>query len=221
MNNFKKVIIFGTGGNCIDILDTIHAINRLQSAKYECIGFLDDNSEKWGKSIFGIKVLGPLHKAKDFPYEICFVNGIGSSSNFWRKEEIIGQSGIEIDRFETIVHPTAFVSDMSRLGKGVVIFQNVTITSNVQVGNHAMILPNSVISHDDIIGDYTSITGGVSISGGVTVGKACYLGSNCTIRENIKIGEYSLIGMGSTILHDVQENCVMVGNPARFIRHTR
>ncbi len=35
--------------------------------KYECIGFLDGNSEKWGKSIFGIKVLGPLHKSEGIP----------------------------------------------------------------------------------------------------------------------------------------------------------
>jgi sugar O-acyltransferase (sialic acid O-acetyltransferase NeuD family) len=221
MNKIKKVIIFGTGGNCIDILDTIHVINRNHSEQYECVGFLDDHPEQWGKSIMGVKVHGPLHKAKEFPADIFFVNGIGSSSNFWRKEDIINQSSIDISRFETIVHPTAFISDLACIGRGVVVFQNVTITSNVQIGNHVIILPNSVISHDDIIGDYSCITGGVCISGGVTVGKACYLGSNCTIRENIKIGDYSLIGMGSTVLHHVQENSVMAGNPARFIRSVR
>ena len=47
----KQIIILGTGGNCIDILDTINDINaRLSSKKYECIGFLDDNEKKWGET---------------------------------------------------------------------------------------------------------------------------------------------------------------------------
>jgi sugar O-acyltransferase (sialic acid O-acetyltransferase NeuD family) len=216
----KRVLILGTGGNCIDILDTMLEINTVQNQDtYECVGFLDDNSQQWGKTLYGVPVRGPLASATEYP-DCCFVNGIGSPLNFWKKQEIIAKTGLMPDRFETIIHPTASVSRFARLGQGVVILPHVTIASGVQMGNHIIVLPNSIVSHDDLIGDYTCIAGGVCISGGVTVGASCYLGTNASIRGNIRVGDYSLIGMGSVVLNDVPENTVVVGNPARFLRKT-
>jgi sugar O-acyltransferase (sialic acid O-acetyltransferase NeuD family) len=216
----KKIIILGTGGNCIDILDTINTINASgRIGSYECVGFLDDNQQNWGKEYFGVPVLGPLNSAQKYS-DHFFVNGIGSQSNFWKKGSIIAKTTIPDERFETIIHPSASVSSMARLGNGTVVFQNVTITSNVKIGKHVIILPNSVLSHDDIIGDYTCITGGVCISGGVTVGHSCYLGTNSAIIGNVNIGNYCLIGMGSVVLDSVDDNLVVVGNPARFLRKT-
>lgn len=216
----QKLIILGTGGQCIDILDTMNEINLQQSnAPFECVGFLDDNKDNWGKVYFGVKVLGPLASAPDF--EDCFfVNGIGSPNNFWKKKDIIAKAGIPLDRFTTLIHPSAVVSRMANIGIGTVLFQNVVVTSNAQVGNHIVVLPNSVISHDDIIGDYTSMAGGVCVSGGVTIGKSCYLGTNSAVHGNTIIGDYCLIGMGSVVLHNLEANQVVVGNPAKFLRKT-
>jgi serine acetyltransferase len=38
------------------------------------------------------------------------------------------------------------------------------------------------------------------------------------VRELLTVGRGSLIGMGAVILHDVQPNSVMAGNPARRLR---
>lgn len=216
----KKLIIFGTGGNCIDILDTINEINEnSRETIYECIGFLDDNKKKWGETHYGIGVLGPLNSASN--YDGClFVNGIGSSSNFWKKKGIILKAKIEIDRFETIIHPSANVSKMSKLGRGTVILQNVTIASNVSIGNHVIILPNTVISHDCFIGNYTCISGGACISGRVKIGNSCYIGTNSSIIDNSAIGDCSLVGMGSVVIDSVEENSIVVGNPAELLRNT-
>src|SRR5262245_33778831 len=161
----KDIIILGTGGNCVDILDTIDAINRAsRRMKYVCRGFLDDDAEKWGKEVCGVKVLGPLSSAQN-SHHYCYVNGIGSPTNFWRKQVIITKANLPIERFETLIHPTASVSRLSTIGRGVVIFQQVTITSYTHIGDQVIVLPNTVISHDDVIADYTCIAGGVCISG--------------------------------------------------------
>ncbi len=220
MKETKKIIILGTAGNSVDILDTINDINLVEKI-YECLGFLDDNKDNLGKEVLGVKVLGSLSSANNFDKRVYFVNGIGSPSNFLKKEEIIRKTGIPLERFETIIHPTASISRTSKIGKGVVIFQNVTLTSNVLIGNHVIILPNTIISHDDIIGDYTCITGGVCISGNVKIGKLCYLGTNSTIIGNTNVGDCCLIGMGSVILKDVPDNSVFVGNPGKFLKHIR
>ena len=90
MTDAKKIIILGTGGNCIDILDTIRELNAvLPSARYECIGFLDDDPEKWNTQPGGVPVLGPLVEARKHG-DAFFVNGIGSPHNFWKKKEAGG-----------------------------------------------------------------------------------------------------------------------------------
>lgn len=216
----KKIIILGTGGNCIDILDSINEINLIAPTPvYNCIGFLDDTPENQGKEFYGVKVIGKLTDATNFT-DAFFVNGIGSPLNFWKKEVIINKTSIPLKRFETIIHPSAVVSKMATIGFGTVVLQGVVIASNVKIGNHVIILPNAILSHDDAIGDYTCITGGVCISGGVIIGRSCYLGTNSSIIGNISIGDNSMIGMGSVVLNNVDANSVMIGNPAKLLRHT-
>jgi sugar O-acyltransferase (sialic acid O-acetyltransferase NeuD family) len=217
----RNVIVLGTAGNCVDVVDAMLCINEARGREvYRPVGFLDDDQSRWGMAVHGVPVLGGLQSAADHR-DCWFVNGIGSTRNFHQKDVIIAKTGVPVDRFETIVHPTASVSRMATLGRGVVVLQHVAIASSVRIGDHVIILPNSTVSHDDVIGDYTCVAGGVCISGGVTVGRLCYLGSNCTIIGNTTIGDYSLIGMGSAVLHDVAPNSVMVGSPARVLRQTR
>jgi sugar O-acyltransferase (sialic acid O-acetyltransferase NeuD family) len=216
----KRIAILGTGGNSVDILDTLRDLNDVAGGgRYECVCFLDDNRAHWGERLGGVEIRGPLGLAREL--DGCwFVNGVGSPANFRKKAEIIGRTGVPLERFATVVHPTASVSRTARLGPGTVVFQNATITSNVSVGAHVIILPSAVISHDDVIGDYTCITGGVCVSGATRVGEACYLGTNCTIIGGIEIGARSLVGMGSVVLKSVPPDSVVVGNPARFLRRT-
>ena len=214
----KKLIILGVGGTCIDILDAVTCINKDKiNPVYECIGFLDDNQKSWGTELYGVKVLGSLDLASSYK-DCLFVNGIGSSKNFWLKKEIISKTKIPQDAFETIIHPTASVSQMSKIGLGSVILQNVTVSSDVIIGNQVIVLPNSVINHHDIIKDYTIVASGVCISGGVTVGESCYLGTNSSIIGSVTVEKKCLVGMGSVVLNDVPENSVVVGSPAQFSR---
>ena len=216
----RKLIILGTGGNCMDILEAVREINASAAeGLYECAGFLDDDAEKRGREYCGVKVLGPVDAAPQYA-DCFFVNGIGSPANFWRKKDIIARTGLPPDRFEAVIHPSASVSPTAQVGRGSVVLQNVAVASNAVIGNHVIILPNSVIGHGDVIGDYTCIAGGACIAGGVAVGESCYLGANSTIRGNTRIGDRCLVGMGSVVLGSVDANSVVVGNPARYLRKT-
>lgn len=214
----NDVVILGIGGNCIDILEALEAMNRAAGETlHRCIGFLDDNSAAWNTDVSGVPVLGGLDLASSLD-QAMFVNGIGSPKSYLQKPALIAARQLERDRWLTVIHPTASVSRSARLGVGVVLLQQVTVASNAVIGDHVMVLPNSVISHDDVIGDHTIIAGGVCVSGGVRVEQNCYLGSNSSIIGNVTIGERSLIGIGSVVLCDVPPDTVMVGNPARRLR---
>jgi sugar O-acyltransferase (sialic acid O-acetyltransferase NeuD family) len=221
MGKPKKIVILGSGGNCVDILEALQRINAEESSsRYECIGFLDDAPARQNTRVMGLPVLGPLEKDPGLG-DVFFVNGIGSPRTHLQKPEIIARTGIPSERFETIVHPSAEISASATLGRGTVVLQNASLASQVKVGAHVIILPSAILSHDDVVGDYTCIAGGACLSGGVFVGRCCYLGSNCSIIEHVRIGENSLVGMGSVVLSDVPDGSVFVGNPARYLRPSK
>ena len=40
----------------------------------------------------------------------------------------------------------------------------------------------------------------------------------CNVIGNIVIGDNAVVGIGSVVVKDVPENCVVAGNPAKIIR---
>jgi len=218
--NPKRLIILGTGGNCLDIYDAALAINQAAGrAVYECVGLLDDNRELHGKSISGVPVLGGLADAAKYP-DAVFVNGIGSPTSFWRKADILSGTGLSLERFETIVHPQASVSRLAKLGRGVAVLPGASIAACAEIGHHVIILQGAIISHHCRIGDYGCIASGACLSGNVEVAPYCYIGANASIRNGLKLGTRALVGIGSVVVKDVLENTVVAGNPAKYLRHT-
>lgn len=52
-----------------------------------------------------------------------------------------------------------------------------------------------------------------------TIGNYVSLGANVTIIGAVHIGNNVRVGAGTVIVKDVPDNCVVVGNPARIVRH--
>ena len=213
-----QLIVFGTGGNSVEIVETVRAINACSpdGARYTVLGFLDDNRTLWGRTRHGLPVLGGIPRAQDLAGQ--FVNGIGGPDSFWRREQIVARACVPPERFETLVHPAATVASTARLKPGVVVFPHAAIGSYAQVDNHVLVLPNAVVSHDVAVGAHTCIASGVCISSGVKIGVSCYLGTGSSLIGSIRVGDRSLIGMGSVVLHDVPGESVVVGSPAKFLR---
>lgn len=213
----QRFVVLGTGGNCIDILDTALALNDQAGAeRYRCIGFLDDDPALLDTRVRGIPVLGPIAKARTLE-DVFVVNGVGSARNFRRKPEIVAAAGMPRERFLTLAHPSAVVSRFAALGAGTVLLQGVVVGSGAVVGDHVIVLPLSVISHDAQVGDYSIVAGGVCVNGAVKVGRCCYLGSGVQIKDGVRVGDGALCGMGSNVLDDVGSGSVVAGNPARVL----
>jgi sugar O-acyltransferase (sialic acid O-acetyltransferase NeuD family) len=209
----RSVIVLGTGGTSLDIVDTL----GLFPSEYCLKGFLDDAPSMKGAQVFGHPVLGALADAPRWK-DALFVNGIGSPRNHRDKPAILARTGLELGHFLTLVHPTAYVSSSARLGRGVVLLQHVTIAVNAEVGDQVVILPSSIVSHDARVGDFTCIAGGVCISGRARIGRAAYLGTNASVREDISIGDGALLAMGAVAHRDVPAGETWAGVPARRLR---
>jgi len=74
------------------------------------------------------------------------------------------------------------------------------------------------VAHNVNIGKNTELTAGTIIGGSTIVGDNCWLGLNCTIKQKLKIGERSIVGSGSSVIHDVEDEDIVAGAPAKSIK---
>jgi sugar O-acyltransferase (sialic acid O-acetyltransferase NeuD family) len=174
-----------------------------------------------GKSFHGYPVLGRLPDATryvaQYP-ELRFTTWIGRVETYHLRPERIASLGVPAERFETLVHPTSYISRRAKIGRGALIFQQCTVSNGAAIGDHVVALPQTVISHDCLLGDYAVATSAVTVGSEAKVGRNVYLGTGCMMLPGVSIGEGSLVGIGSVVLRDVEPNKVVVGNPARVLR---
>ena len=53
----------------------------------------------------------------------------------------------------------------------------------------------------------------------ITLGDNVWVGGNASILMGVTIGSNVIIGAGSVVTHDIPDNAVAVGNPARVVRY--
>jgi len=53
------------------------------------------------------------------------------------------------------------------------------------------------------------------------VKRGASIGSGATILSNVTIGENAIVGAGSVVTHDVPDNAIVAGNPARVLRYIK
>lgn len=215
------MVILGAGGAGGDTLGIVRDLDADPSfPNYKILGFLDNDESKWGTEKFGVEVQGPVSEASEYPNHVRFVNTIGGPFYYWQLSEIIGEAGVPDDRFETLIHPDAYVAERAELGAGVVVYPGSVIHQNVEIGDHVMV-KDARLAHDNVIGSYTGIQAGTATAGEVEIKDSCYLGINCSIRGSSHVGKYALVGMGSTVVEDVPKDKVVAGTPAEVIRDAR
>lgn len=202
----QPLLIFPCNGNAIEALDCLGSAFRL-------IGFIDDTPEKQGRDVHGFPVLG-REALKGHP-DARVLAVPGSPTSYRARREVIDGLGVASDRFARVIHPTAAISPLARIGRNVLIMAGVVITSNAVIGDHVCILPNTVIHHDVVVGPWTLIGSNVSIAGGTEIGENCYVGSGSRIINGIRIGERVLVGLGSNVIRAVRPDARVAGNPAR------
>ena len=64
----------------------------------------------------------------------------------------------------------------------------------------------------------TELTAGTIIGESTIIGNNCGLGLNCTIKQKLKIGDRSIVRSGSSMIHDVEEEDIVAGSPAKLMK---
>ncbi len=205
--------IYAAGGLGREVLETALLMNK-SKGKWSDIFFVDDNSsitEVRGRRVITFEAFQQAFS----PDQAELVIAVGEP--YIRKiiREKISAAGYTL---ATIVHPDAYLAADANLGDGVLLCYSAMVSSGAVIGENVYLQPGCVIGHDVTIGCDSVISTFVAISGSCQVAEQCYIGVSASIKEQIRIGAGAIVSMGAVVLRDVEEECVVMGNPARSIR---
>jgi acetyltransferase-like isoleucine patch superfamily enzyme len=126
------------------------------------------------------------------------------------------------------------VGDHTKLGAFVEIQKNARIGKNCKISSHSFVCEGVTIEDNVFVGHGVTFINdayprATNLQGELQsekdwnveptlVKKGASIGSGATILSNLVIGENALVGAGSVVTHDVPDNAVVAGNPARLIR---
>lgn len=215
----KELYILGGSG-----IGMIAASIAETLGNYKVKGFLNDVVEV-GTSIGKNKKIPVVGTTNDLPkflkkantyFFIAYV-GLKNEKDTFKK---ISSLNIPPERFATLIHPTAIIPEgYCKIGNGVLFAPLTQLSPDTTISDNCILLANSFVGHDSTLDKFAHIATNGVVGANVHIGKAVHVGSNSTIREKIKVGDFSLIGAGSVVLNDVPENSIVVGNPARILKH--
>jgi acetyltransferase-like isoleucine patch superfamily enzyme len=114
------------------------------------------------------------------------------------------------------IQKSAKVGQNCKISSHSFICEGVTIEDNVFVGH-------GVVFINDLFPRATTAEGELQTEKDwrvepTLVKKGASIGSGATILANVVIGENAMVGAGSVVTHDVPDNAVVAGNPAKILR---
>jgi acetyltransferase-like isoleucine patch superfamily enzyme len=126
------------------------------------------------------------------------------------------------------------IGDGTKIGAFVEIQKNAKIGKNCKISSHSFICEGVIVEDNVFVGHgvtfindtyprATTPNGDLQTEEDwkvepTLVKKGASLGSGATILANLVIGESALVGAGSVVTHDVPDNAIVAGSPARLLR---
>jgi sugar O-acyltransferase (sialic acid O-acetyltransferase NeuD family) len=215
MNTKINIVILGAGYGCLEVIPLINSINRF-SDTLNIVGLLDDNQTLHGTYVQGFPVLGGLDNWRYFDLGTKFIFAIGSYGNRWLRGGIIAKHNIPLERFHTLIHPSAEIqTDIDNIGNGCIIHSSVIIHPLTIVGNFSLISAGTIIGVKNLIGSFSLLAAGITTATDVSLGYCSFVGSGATIAPNVIVGCNGMIGVGSVVFRDIEAGHKVIGNPAK------
>jgi len=120
--------------------------------------------------------------------------------------------------FPIVQHPSALISDHTRIGVGNVFCAGSIVIVGSIIGQFCIVNTSATVDHDCLLGDFVHVAPGVNLCGSVSVGDRTLVGVGTSVRPGITIGSDTIVGAGSVVVNDIPSGVMAHGNPCRVIR---
>ena len=208
----EKIVLFGGGGHCISVIDTIES-----EGKFTIAGIVDMPSRLHDK-VMNYEVFANdddlPRLAAEYKYFFITIGHIRDFRPRWLMYKILMASGCHLP---VIISPRAYVSPHARIGSGTLVMPFAFINSGVSIGPNCIVNTSSIIEHNSIVGSNNHISTACVVNGTCIIGNNNFIGTNATLLNNLTIGNDNLIGASSVVVKNVGDGLKLFGNPAVVI----
>lgn len=129
-------------------------------------------------------------------------------------------AGSSLDRGATLIvkHGALLMGADTHVGIGAVIVAR----ESIRIGRGALIAEHVTIRDQDHAIALTEGQGRIGFtSSPIVIGDNVWLGAKVTVIQGVTIGNNVVVGANSVVIHDLPDNCVAVGAPARVVQYLK
>ena len=204
--------IYGASGLGREILELARIVNEREQ-KWDDFIFIDDGTVP--AFVGGCETYTYNTAKEKFGSELEITMGIGEPTTRGKLFSSIKSDGIPMP---TLIHPNVHIPASATIGQGVIIQDGCFISVNVTIEDYVFMQPRCSVGHDCVLHEGCIISTYDSIGGAVSIGRYAFLGMSVAVKQLVVIGDYSIVGMGSMVFKDVEDEMIVMGNPARAIK---
>ena len=199
-------VIYGSGGHATSL------IGCLQREGIKVLEIIDEFATK--ASLFDIPVKKTLPKETNGSQ---FLIAIGDNFNRYNiSNEVTARYGI--DSIGTFISSNTYISKSVNIGRGSVIMPGSYIGACARVSIGAIVNTGAIVEHECYLSDFVSIAPHATLAGSARIGKLSHISLGSLVDAKISVGSNCVLGANSYLREDLEDNCVAIGNPAKFYK---
>jgi acetyltransferase-like isoleucine patch superfamily enzyme len=211
-----KIIIIGGKGTAVVVAEQI--IDAIERFGYnaEILGFAFDDPTMDHVMEFPILCHSYEVKEKYAQYDdVKFLYLLYRSDLIKVRSELRDSFNIPREKYLNFIHPTAYVARSVKMGYGNIILSNCVFNSNAQLGSFNTFNVACLVGHDTKIGDSNFCAAHTCIGSNLNISDMNFFGINCCVKNKVVMGNCNLIGQCANVVKNVENDLVLVGNPAK------
>lgn len=206
----RDLVIIGAGN-----VGGFLAYNQnLFAEQFNVLGFLDDDANKQGKELYGLKVIGNTEQLFAMDKKVAVAIGIAFPKAKRKVFEKVKDNGND---FPSFVSRNAWLSNTVRVGKGVILYPGVSINYQTTVHDFVIMNMNCAIGHDCTIGSFSALAPGVNLGGFTILEEGVDMGIGSATKQNIVVGKDAIVGGQAMLVKNVPAGSKVAGIPAKEI----
>lgn len=212
----KEIYILGVGGSTPVFMDL--AI----SCGYKIAGLYHYNNERIGESEHGYPIIGSFDDL--FKSDIRGKSFLLSQGNMRIRKEITDKIESLGGIVPTLIHPSAEISNFAKISDiGVVIGAKCVVQADAEIKSNSVIRDMALVCHQTSIGNYAFVGPMALVGAHIHVDDFAFIGQDALLVSGKvgNVGANSLVGAGALATKEIPSDVVVVGSPARVIRHKR
>ncbi|SKA94362.1 sugar O-acyltransferase, sialic acid O-acetyltransferase NeuD family [Paucidesulfovibrio gracilis DSM 16080] len=203
-----KVVIIGAGGHGQVVADILFHM-WTKGRDLELVGFVDDDPEREGTSVLGLKVLGPVNKLDHIGHEAVIVALDDNRARLEMTERL------DDERMINAIHPSAVLAPDVSVKPGGVVCAGAVINPGTIMERGAIVNTGAIVDHNCTLNEFSHVGPGVNLGEGVHVGQGTLIGLGASLIPKLRLGNWSVVGAGAVTTRDVPDSETWVGVPAR------